>query len=116
MSEPFHVFQIFHSVLDCCNAKNDGSNEYKGNYTFPKALVGSNNSQTCRYGGSSVSSNNAVVNCEPNMETGPTYGLLNVTSCPAKYQTTNDLEKLDKVEICYLVSKKLQTLFGGIVA
>ena len=50
------------------------------------------------------------------METGPTYGLLNVMSCPAKYQTTNDLEKLDKVEICYLVSKKLQTLFGGIVA
>ena len=42
-----------------------------------------------------MSSNNAVVNCEPNM--------LNVTSCPAKYRTTNDLEKLDKVELCYFV-------------
>ena len=50
-----------------------------------------------------MSSNNAVVNCEPNMETGPTYGLLNVTSCQAKYQTTNDLEKLDKVGLCYFV-------------
>ena len=94
------IFSHFNSILDCCTPKNDGSNEYKGNYTFPKALAGSNNSQTCIYGGSSVSSNNAVVNCEPNMETGPTYGLLNVTSCPAKYQTTNDLEKLDKVELC----------------
>ena len=50
-----------------------------------------------------MSSNNAVVNCETNMETGPTYGLLNVTSCPAKYRTTNDLEKLDKVELRYFV-------------
>ena len=50
------------------------------------------------------------------METGPTYGLLNVTFCPAKYQTTNDLEKLDKVELCYFISKKLQRLIGGILA
>ena len=53
-----------------------------------------------------MSSNNAIVNCVPNMETGPTYGLVNVASCPAKYQTTNDLENLDKVELCCFVSKK----------
>lgn len=40
------------------------------------------------------------------METGTTYGLLNVTSCPAKYQTTNDLEKLNQVELFYFVPKK----------
>ena len=99
-------FQDFNSILDCCNPKNDGSNEYKGKYTFPKALAGSNNSQTCKYGGSSNTSSDAVVNCEPNMETGPTYGLLNVTLCPAKYQTTDDLEKLNQVELCCFVSKK----------
>ena len=37
------------------------------------------------------------------METGPTYSLLNVTLCPAKYQTTNDLEKLNQVELFYFV-------------
>ena len=57
-----------------------------------------------------MSSSNAVVICEPNMETGPTYGSLNVTSCPAKYQTTN------KVELCYFGSKSNETLFDGIVA
>ena len=108
--------QIFGLILGCCNPKSDGSNDYKGNYTFPKALAGSSNSQTCKYSGSSVSSSNAVVICEPNMETGPTYGSLNVTSCPAKYQTTNDLEKLDKVELCYFGSKCNETLFDGIVA
>ena len=77
----------------------------KAKYTFPKALAGSENLQTCKYGGSSVSSSNAVVNCEPNMETGATYGLLNVTSCPAKYQTTNDLEELEKVEYVNLFLK-----------
>ena len=100
MWEPSEYFSDFDSILDCCNPKNDDRNEYEGNYTFPKALAGSNNSQTCKYGGSSVYSSNAVFNCEPNMEAGPTYGLLNVTPCPAKYQTTNDLEKLDKVELC----------------
>ena len=54
-----------------------------------------------------MSSSNAVVNCEPNMETGATYGLLNVTSCPAKYQTTNDLEELEKVEYVNLFLKNL---------
>ena len=61
-----------------------------------------------------MSSNNAIVNCVPNMETGPTYGLVNVASCPAKYQTTNDLENLDKVELCCFVSKKKLQTFGGI--
>ena len=100
-----NIFKSFNSILDCCNPKNDGSNEYKGNYTFPKALAGFNNSQTCKYGGSS--SSDAVINCEANMETGPTYGLVNVTLCPAKYQTTNDLEKLDQVELCHFVSEKI---------
>ena len=100
-----NILQFSDPILDCCNPKNDGSNEYKGNYTFLKALAGSNNSQTCKYGGSA--SSDAVVNCEANMETGPTYGSLNVKLCPAKYQTTNDLEKLDEVELCHFVSKKL---------
>ena len=83
--EPSERFRDLNSVLDCCNPKNDGSNEYKGKCTFPKPLAGSENLQICKYGGTSVSSSNAVVNCEPDMETGATYGLLNVTSCPAKY-------------------------------
>ena len=99
-------FPVFDSILDCCSPKNVGSNEYKGNYMFQKALAGSNNSRTCKYGGSTTLSSNAVINCEPNMETGPTYGILNVTSCPAKYQTTNNLEKFNKVELCYFVSEK----------
>ena len=37
------------------------------------------------------------------METGPAYGLLNVTLCSAKHQTTNDLEKLNQVELFLLV-------------
>ena len=41
------------------------------------------------------------------METGPTYGLLNVTLCPAKYQTTNDLENLNQVELYHFVSKRI---------
>ena len=93
-------------MLDCCNPKNEGSDEYKGSYAFPKALAGLNKSETCKYGGSSAILNKAVVNCEPNMETGPTYSLLNVTLCPAKYQTTNDLEKLNQVELFYFVPKK----------
>ena len=40
------------------------------------------------------------------METGPTYGLLNVSLCPAKYQTTNDLEELNQVELFYFFRKK----------
>ena len=93
-------------MLDCCNPKNEGSDEYKGSYAFPKALAGLNKSETWKYGGSSAILNKAVVNCEPNMETGPTYSLLNVTLCPAKYQTTNDLEKLNQVELFYFVPKK----------
>ena len=32
------------------------------------------------------------------MEIGPSYGALNVTSCKAKYNTTNDLDKLKEVK------------------
>ena len=103
---PFREHFPYISTLDCCNPENGGSNEYKGSYTFPKALAGSNSTQTCKYSGSSELSSDAVVYCEPNMETGPTYGLLNVTLCPAKYQTTNDLEKLNQVELCYFVSER----------
>ena len=93
------LLRLFYSLLDCCNVKNDGNNEYKGNCTFPKALAGSKISQTCKYGGISGLSSNAVVNCEPNMETGPVYALLNVTLCSGKHQTTNDLEKLNQGKI-----------------
>ena len=37
------------------------------------------------------------------MKTGPAYGLLDVTLCSAKHQTTNDLEKLNQVELFLLV-------------
>ena len=32
------------------------------------------------------------------MEIGPSYDALNVTSCKAKYQTTNDLDNLNEVK------------------
>ena len=39
------------------------------------------------------------------MQTGPLYDVLNVSSCQAKYKTTNDLDKLNQVKNQYLSSK-----------
>lgn len=84
-------------TLDCCNSTTDGADNYKGKYKFGKALAGKREIQNCAYIGSSNSSSGAFVNCIPDLEDGPSYGSLNVTSCQAKYKTTKELEKLQEV-------------------
>ena len=71
-----------------------------------KGLAGFSNSQNCTYSDNATFPSDAVVNCVPNMETGPVYDSLNVALCPAKYQTTKDLEQLDQVEIYDMTSNK----------
>ena len=52
--------------------------------------------QDCTYSGK-TSSTRASAQCQRNMESGPSYDALNVTSCKAKYQTTNALDNLNEV-------------------
>ena len=87
-------------TLDCCNSKIDGADDYKGKYKFEKALAGKREIQNCAYNSSSNSSGSAFVNCIPDLEDGPSYDSLNVTSCQAKYKTTVQLEKLEQVIMC----------------
>lgn len=84
-------------TLDCCSSKTDGTYDYKGMYKFAKSLAGKREMKNCIYNNSSNSSSSAFVNCIPDLEFGPSYGSLNVTSCQAKYKTTVKLEKLDQV-------------------
>lgn len=86
-------------ILDCCNSTSDGANDYKGKYWFPKALAGNKSWQNCIHGSIKAAPSSAFVRCIPNMEIGPYYGPLNVTLCQAKYDTTNKLENLEKVDI-----------------
>ena len=55
--------------------------------------------KNCMYNGSSNSSSGAFVNCIPDLEDGPSYGSLNVTSCRTKYKTTEELGKLQQVTL-----------------
>ena len=75
-----------------------------------KGLAGFSNSKHCTYSDNVTFPSDAVVNCVSNMETGPVYGSLNVTLCPAKYQTTKDLENLTQVKIFDMISNKKQTI------
>lgn len=84
-------------LLDCCNSIAVGNSNYKGNYTLPTTLEGNANEQGCTYSGR-TSSAIASAQCQRNMEIGPSYDALNVTSCKAKYQTTNDLDNLNEVK------------------
>lgn len=83
--------------LDCCNSKIDGADDYKGKYKFETALAGKRGIQNCAYNSSSNSSSSAFVKCIPDLEAGPFFGSLNVTSCQAKYTTTVELENLEQV-------------------
>ena len=84
-------------LLDCCNSIAIGNSNYKGNYTLPTALEGNTNEQGCTYSGKTLSAI-ASTQCQRNMEIGPSYDALNVTSCKAKFQTTNDLDNLNEVK------------------
>ena len=75
-----------------------------------KSLAGFRKSKNCTYSDNAAFPSDAFINCVPNMETGPVYGSLNVMLCPAKYQTTKDLEKLDQVEIFDVTGNKKQTV------
>ena len=88
---------VNHCLLDCCNSIAVGSSNYKGNYSLPTTLEGNANEQGCTYSGR-TSSAIASAQCQRNMEIGPSYDALNVTSCKAKYQTTNDLDNLNEVK------------------
>ena len=86
-------------TLDCCNLVVDGTAEYKGKYTFSKVLAGVTSTQNCTYTNNFTFLNRAFATCVPNLETGPSYNSLNATFCPAKYNTTNILEKINEVKI-----------------
>ena len=89
---------MYHCFLDCCNSIAVGSSNYKGNYILPTTLEGNVNEQGCTYSGK-TSSAIASAQCQRNMESGPSFNVLNVTSCQAKYNTTNDLDNLNEVKI-----------------
>ena len=77
----------------------DGNDEYKGKYTFPKVLAGVTSTLNCTYTNNFTFSNSAFATCIPNLEIGPSYNSVNTTFCPAKYNTTNILEKINEVKI-----------------
>ena len=75
-------------ILDCCTSKIYGT-----------ALIGEGRMQTCTYNSSSKSSSSVFVKCIPDLEDGPSYSSLNLTSCQAKYNITGELGKLKQVRI-----------------
>ena len=95
-----NVLQNF--VLDCCTSKIYGTANYKGKYKFSKALAGERRIQNCTYNSSSKSSSNVFVKCIPDLEDGPSYSSLNLTSCQTKYKITGELAKVEQVRITTL--------------
>ena len=95
-----NVLQNF--ILDCCTSKIYGTPNFKGKYKFAKALAGERRIQNCIYNSSSKSSRTAFVKCIPDLEVGPSYSSLNLTSCQAKYKITGELGKLEQVRITTL--------------
>ena len=90
--------RVNHCLLDCCNSIAVGNFNYKGNYILSATLEGNVNEQRCTYSGNKTASAIASAHCQRNVETGPSYTALNVTSCQAKYKTTNDLDNLNEVK------------------
>ena len=81
---------------DCCKPDAFGKEIFKGVYLFPTTLSNTSYNISCKYNYlHSVTSIHRT--CVTDMDIGPYWGPVNLDQCYAKFNTTNDLLKLNQV-------------------